>query len=208
MSVNSDATEKRIAIYGGTFDPIHLAHITLADYAVKELDLDELYFMPAFVSPFKQDKEVCSGEDRCGMISQALSYNPAFRLSNYELMAETPSYTYNTLTYWKSRIQGKLYFVLGMDSVVQIDTWYHGEDILREIALICDYSRPGTDSDIALQKIVEFRQKYNAEIHVIDMPPMDVSGTEVRNRVKAGLDISDLVLPEVEDYIIEHNLYK
>lgn len=201
-------SDKKIAIYGGSFDPIHIAHVTLADYAVKELCLDELYFMPAYVSPFKQDRKVSSGEDRCGMISQVLSYNPAFRLSNYELMFEEPSYTYNTLTHWSSVCDQKIYFVLGMDSVVQIDTWYKGEEILRNFPLITDKSRPGTDTDAALNKIEDLRRKYNAEIHVIGMPPMDVSGTEIRRRVNEGISISDMVLPGVEEYIIEHKLYK
>ena len=113
----------RYAIYGGTFDPFHRAHYEMAYAAVKELGLQELIFMPAYVSPFKQGKDVSEGNIRADMISRILHYNEAFRLSRYEITLEKPSYTIETLGHWKNILDGKLYFLLGIDSLVELDTW-------------------------------------------------------------------------------------
>lgn len=199
----------RYAIYGGTFDPIHRAHCVLADTAVKQLELDELYFMPANISPFKLDcaGKQTSGNDRYSMIEGILHYNPAFRLSDYELRKKGPSYTFDTLQSWDNNIEGKLFFVLGFDSIVQIDRWYHGSDILRNYRLITGV-RPGTDYSDGLDIIRKFREQYKAEIYVLDMPPMDVSSSSIRKKIAEGKSISDMVMPETEEYISEHRLYR
>jgi len=197
----------KYAIFGGTFDPIHIGHIRLADSAVFECGLDELMFMPAYVSPFKQDKKVTDGDLRCGMISAALDYNPAFKLSRYEFMNEGPSYTIETLRYWNANKAGSLHFVLGFDSVANVDTWYEGPEILRNYPLITG-RRPDTDDSEGMARIEEFRRIYDADITVLEMDPIDVSSTEIRRRVKEGLSIEGMVLPEVEEFIIEHKLYK
>lgn len=197
----------KYAIYGGTFDPIHRAHVTLAYYATREIDLDEIYFMPAYVNPFKQGKKVSPSRDRCAMIESILHYDASFRVSDYECSKQGPSYTFETLEYWDNKIEGELHFLCGLDSIVELDTWYHGEDILRKYPIITNI-RPGTSDEEALEKIDEFRKKYNSIIYILDMPPMDLSATKIRNNTKEGLPISDMVLPEVEEYIREHNLYK
>ena len=198
---------RKYAIYGGSFDPVHIGHVKLADSAVRECGLDKLIFMPAHVSPFKQDRKVSDGADRCGMIEAVLGYNKAFRLSRYEIVKEGPSYTIETLRHWKKLLDGKLYFVLGFDSVVQVDTWYQGEEILREYGLISAI-RNDTDINKGLRRIELFREKYDADITMMDMPPVDASSTEVRNRVAAGIPLDGLVLPEVEKYIRDHGLYR
>lgn len=201
--------EFKYAIYGGSFDPIHRAHVILADTAVKQLGLNELYFMPANVSPFKLDTigNQTSASDRYAMIEGNLHYNSAFKISDYELKKEGPSYTIETLDYWNKNKEGKLYFILGGDSIVEIDKWYHGADILRKFPLVTNI-RPGSDVSEAYGKIDEYRAKYGAEIHMLNMPPMDVSSTDIRNNIAEGISIADLVMPETEEYIIEHNLYK
>ena len=87
---------KKYGIYGGSFNPIHIGHVALADSAVRECGLDKLIFMPAYISPFKQDRKVTDGRDRCGMIETVLNTNRAFCLSTYELNREGPSYTIET----------------------------------------------------------------------------------------------------------------
>lgn len=197
----------RYAIYGGTFDPLHIGHVTLADHAVRECSIDKLIFMPDHISPFKQDQQVTDSRDRCAMIERALPYNRAFRMSTYEVRRDGPSYTIETLRHWRGTLQGELCFVLGFDSAVQVDTWYCGEEILREYPLITAL-RPGTDSDSGLARIEEFRKTYNTDITVMNMLPVDVSSTEIRRRAAEGLSLEGLVLPEIEEYIIEHNLYR
>ena len=203
----SDTSEREYALYGGTFDPIHMAHIKLADNAVNLLGLEELIFMPAYINPFKQGSTVSSAEDRCAMIEAALSYNPAFSLSDYECTKEGPSYTYETLQYLDGKYEGKLMFVLGMDSLVQVDSWFKGEEILKNYTLITA-RRPGTADDEAMKKINDFKTQYNADIYMMEMPPMDISATQIRKNVQEGKSIKGLVLPAVEEYIVEHQLYR
>lgn len=197
----------KYAIYGGSFDPIHRAHVALAYYATRELDLDEIYFIPAYVNPFKQGRKTTPGKDRVAMIEGILHYDQAFRVSDYECTKEGPSYTYETLKYWDEKIEGELHFLCGWDSLLEIDTWYHGEDILKKFPLITG-RRPGSDDEEGLKKIREYTKKYGTIVYVLDMPPMDLSATQIRNNVKNGEPISSMVLPEVEEYIFEHNLYK
>ncbi|MBR2541057.1 MAG: nicotinate-nucleotide adenylyltransferase [Mogibacterium sp.] len=199
--------KRKYAIYGGTFDPIHMGHVSLADHAVRECGLDILIFMPDHVSPFKQDKHVTEGKHRCGMIDAALKYNSAFRLSRYEIGRVGPSYTIETLRHWKSLLDGELCFVLGFDSVVQLDTWYKGEEIIRNYPLITA-RRPDTDDSEGMAKIESYRRDYGADITVLRMEPVDASSTRIRNNIKEGLPVTGMVLPEVERYIIEHDLYR
>jgi len=198
---------RHYAIYGGSFDPIHIGHVALADSAVRKCGIDKLIFMPAYMSPFKQDREVTDGKDRCGMIERVLKYNKAFCLSRYELNKIGPSYTVETLRHWRSMLDGQLSFVLGLDSAAQVDSWYEGPEILRDYHLITA-RRPGTDFDEVLSKIENLRSEYGARITVLDMEPVDASSTVIRNNIKEGRPVSGLVLPEVEEYIIEHQLYR
>ncbi len=198
---------KKYGIYGGSFDPIHIGHVTLAESAVRECGLDKLIFMPAFISPFKQDRKVTDGHDRCGMIEAALKVNSAFCISRYELNKKGTSYTIETLRHWDNLLDGDMYFVLGFDSAVQVDTWYEGEEILRNFHLITA-RRPDTDYAEGMRILESFREKYGAAITVLEMPPIDASSTNIRNLVKDGKPITGLVPPGVEEYIIEHQLYK
>ena len=200
-------SNRKYAIYGGSFDPIHSGHVAVADHAVKECGIDKLIFMPAHISPFKQDRKVTDGKDRCGMIEAVLKYNKAFCLSRYEISKEGPSYTIETLRHWQSILNGPLYFVLGFDSVVELDTWRMGTEIIRTYPLITA-RRPDTDNEDGMKKIEEFRTMYGAQIIIMDMPPVDASSTEIRSLAASGRPITGLVPPEVEEYIIQHNLYR
>ncbi|MBR2706214.1 MAG: nicotinate-nucleotide adenylyltransferase [Mogibacterium sp.] len=197
----------RYAIYGGSFDPVHIGHIALADCAAAECGLDEIIFMPAYISPFKQDRKVTKGEDRLAMLETVLDFNPAFRVSDYELRKGGPSYTIETLRHFRSMVDGELHFVLGFDSVVQVDKWYEGEEILRDFPLIT-VRRNDTDDAEGFERIEGFRKEFGAEITVLDMEPVDASSTEIRDMIKGGREISGLVLPRTEEYIIEHKLYR
>lgn len=199
--------KKKYGIYGGSFDPIHIGHVALADSAVRECGLDKLIFMPAYVSPFKQNRKVTDGRDRCGMIKTVLGANKAFRLSNYELRREGPSYTIETLTHWRNMLDGDLYYVLGFDSVIQLDMWYKGEEILRNYPLVTA-RRPHTDDIEGMEIVEKFRRIYGSDITVLEMPPVDASSTVIRKLVSEGKPVSGLVPEGVEEYIIEHNLYR
>ena len=141
------------------------------------------------------------------MIEKVLKYNKAFCLSRYELNKGGPSYTIETLKHWSEMLDGKLSFVLGFDSAVQVDTWFEGPEILKNFHLITA-RRPDTDTAEGMKKIESLRREYGADITVMDMEPVDASSTEIRDNVREGRSINGLVLPEVEEYIIEHQLYR
>ena len=199
--------KRKYGIYGGSFDPIHIGHVALADSAVRECGLDKLIFMPAYISPFKQDRKVTDGIDRCRMIETILDVNSAFCLSRYELNKKGPSYTVETLRHWRNMLDGELCFILGFDSAVQVDTWYEGPEILKDYHLITGRRRD-TDYTEGLKKLESFREKYGAKITVMEMAPVDASSTDVRNLIREGKSLTGLVPPGVEEYIIEHKLYR
>ena len=199
---------KRYALYGGTFDPIHIGHVKLAEAAVNECGLDKLIFMPAYISPFKQDSKATDGIDRCGMIETVLPLNKAFCLSEYELKkGGEASYTIETLRHFDNIFEGKLCFVLGFDSLVSLDKWYLGEEIIKGYPLIT-CKRPDTDDAEGMRIIERFRKQFGADIRVLDKEPVDASSTEIRERVKSGKSIDGLVTPGVKEYIYAHGLYR
>lgn len=198
---------KKIAIFGGTFDPIHIAHIALAKTALNELGLDKLIFMPNSVSPFKLDANITSSEHRCNMIELAIASDERLEMTRYEIEKQGISYTYDTLNELTAIYDARLYFVLGFDSVVAVDSWYRGENILEEFPLITAV-RPGVDNSLGTKKIAEYRKIYNAEIHILHMPPIDCSSSQIRELCRNGGSITGLVSANVEEYIIKNGLYK
>ena len=198
---------KKIAIFGGTFDPIHIAHIALAKTALNELGLDKLIFMPNSVSPFKLDANITSSEHRCNMIELAIASDERLEMTRYEIEKQGISYTYETLNELTAIYDARLYFVLGFDSVVAVDSWYRGENILEEFPLITAV-RPGVDNSLGTKKIAEYRKIYNAEIHILHMPPIDCSSSQIRELCRNGGSITGLVSANVEEYIIKNGLYK
>lgn len=197
---------KKIAIFGGTFDPIHIAHIALAKTALNELGLDKLVFMPNSVSPFKLDANITSAEHRCNMIELAIASDERLEMTRYEIEKKGISYTYDTLNELTAIYDARLYFVLGFDSVVAVDSWYRGENILKEFPLITAL-RPGVDNYSGTKKIAEYRKTYNAEIHILHMPTIDCSSSQIRALCRNGRSITGLVSANVEEYIIKNGLY-
>ena len=198
---------KKIAIFGGTFDPIHLAHIKLAETALEELGLDKLVFMPNTVSPFKLDAKISSAKHRCKMIELSIQHNLRLDMTRYEIDKQGISYTYDALKDLSAQYDAHLYFVLGYDSLVAIDTWYKGTEILKEFSLITAV-RPGIDNQLGEQKICEYRTVYGADIHLLNMPPFDCSSSRISKLCNKGKSLSGLVADTVEEYIISNGLYK
>lgn len=198
---------KKYAVFGGSFDPVHFGHLGLAEAAVREAQLDRLIFVPNRVSPFKEGKTRTSAEDRCRMLEAVMDRNEAFALSRDEVDRQEPSYTVNTLRRFRERLEGELSFVLGYDALLTLDTWFRGEEILREYDLITG-RRPDTADSAAEAKIAFFRQRYGAKIRVLTVAPMDFSSTEIRDRAAKGHSLAGLVAPKVEEYIIKHGLYR
>ena len=194
------------AIFGGTFDPVHYGHIALAEAAIEEAGLEELIFMPNYISPFKSKDNVTPAEQRCDMLELVIRRNAKFSLSRYELEKEGMSYTYDTLRDFRRKGE-RMCFVLGFDSLIAVETWHRGADILREYPLIAA-RRPGTDSMAGMKMIGAYRKRYGADITLLDVNTPDASATEIRKMIAEGVSTSSILPPEVKEYIDKNGLYR
>jgi nicotinate-nucleotide adenylyltransferase len=191
---------RRIGVLGGTFDPIHLGHLVAASEALHAFELDQVVFVPAG-RPW-QKTSYSDGEDRFMMVTLAVAAHPRFTASRVELDRRGPTYTVDTLAamrgFWGE--DTKLFFITGADSAAGIRTWHDPERLLS-IAEVVAVTRTGADA-----RAVEAGDDL-PRIGILEMPLIDVSGTDIRARVRAGRPIDFLVPPEVVAYIKEHGLY-
>ena len=198
----------RIGLIGGTFDPIHNGHLLLAENSRKVFNLDKIIFMPAGIPPHKRDKHISSNVHRYNMTLLAINSNENFFLSDMELKKEGVSFTIDTIKYLKSNYRdSEIYFILGSDSLFQIDTWKDYEELLT----LCNFivvARPHYNNEKLRNLVDNLNNLYNSSIHIVEGPVLDISSSEIRDRVRKGLSISYLVPKPVEEYIYKHGLYK
>ncbi|MCR4601075.1 MAG: nicotinate-nucleotide adenylyltransferase [Clostridia bacterium] len=199
----------KIGIFGGSFDPVHMGHLVLAEHVREGAGLDSLILMPAWKSPFKVGNGGASGIDRLEMTRLAAADNERISVSSYEVDLGKVSYTVDTLRELRKdyRPEDKLYFILGGDSFLTLEKWAGADELLSEYGFAVG-RRPGS-GDGELQECAErLRSKYGTEVIMTDVPQLDISSTDIRERVKEGRDIRYLVPRSVEDYIREHGLYR
>lgn len=200
----------RIGIYGGTFDPIHVAHLVLAEQCREQCHLDEVWFVPAASPPHKQNSVISSAKTRAEMIEFAISGNPQFKLSRIELDRSGPSYTVTTLEQLRAEDPTReLFLLIGADSVRDLPTWREPQRIL-ELATVVAVNR-GRDP-IANAQLGQVIQKLGfvaaSRIEWVQMPGMEISATEIRERIAAGRSIRYLVPRAVEAYLKQNHLYR
>lgn len=196
---------KKIGIMGGSFDPVHNAHIKLALYAYKELQLDKVIFIPAYIQPFKKDKKVTDEAHRMSMLKLGLMEYPYFEISDIEITLQGNSYTARTLTEL-SKEYSDMVFIMGADSYMSLERWYHPEIIFEKAEIACAV-RDDQDLELLRAKSHEYEAKFNGVTHFLNMPRTDISSTEIREKVANDEDMGDLLPSKVLDYIKEHNLY-
>lgn len=197
---------KRIGIYGGTFNPIHNGHLIAAQNALEQFALDTVLFVPSNISYLKNN--VTKSIHRVKMTELAISNNPAFLLSTVEIERGGNSYTYQTLEKLSQLYPNdELFFIVGADSFDYIDTWKCPDVIFKKASLIVA-KREGFDESSLDSTKNMLTAKYNAKIYMLSERHFDISSSEIRNRVKNGLIIDYFVPQCVKDYIITNNLYK
>ncbi len=183
---------KKIAIYGGTFDPIHHAHLILARDALETLGLDEVIFVPAAISPLKKAAPVASGELRLAMLRAAIKGEPNFAVDDCELRRPPHSYTIDTVEEVRRRnSDAAVYCLIGEDNVDRLTRWHRFTE-LEKMARFVVLDRSG--------------QPPTRSYPVIDRK-LDISATEIRRRVASGRSIRYLVPPAVEEIIRREKLY-
>lgn len=199
--------KKKVGILGGTFDPIHLGHLILAENAYSQFGLDVVLLMPSGNPPHKSAGEITSKEHRNTMVQLAIDDNRHFKLSVFEQERDGFIYTADTLALLKENNEDcDYYFIVGGDSFVSMDKWYKPEQIFAN-AVILAAVRDDVD-DAALKERADFyKQKYNADIRILKIPAIEISSSVIRDRVSAGKSIKYLVPKDVEKYIYNNKLY-
>jgi len=200
---------KRKGLIGGTFDPVHRGHISLAVDAMEQAQLDEVIFMPAGHQPFKLDKRIAPAADRVAMLKIAAAGVPGLAVSELETSSDEVSYTYLTLDRVRKMLgpDYRLYFITGTDTFLKLQIWRRSEELLSMNSFIVG-SRPGYREDELEKCIRAMKDIYGTETILINNRRLDISATEIRERAAAGESITEMVPEGVEEYIKEHGLYK
>ena len=212
---------KKIAYYGGSFDPLHNGHLTIARKLTEVFNLDEFVFIPAFHAPHKKDKNPTSALHRYAMLCLATKDAANIKVSKMELDAPERPYTYETLTKLKNESpDAQIFFVMGADSWTEITTWREWETVLTLTNIIV-VTRPDYEigfshiTDTIRRRIVDLRLEnelrlttHDSRIYLTDAVQLDISATEVRHKIKENnLDWREQVPVEVANYIKKYDLY-
>lgn len=208
-----------IALYGGTFDPIHYGHLKPVEALAKQVALQQVTIMPNNVPPHRPQPRADS-QQRKAMVQLAIAGNPLFKLDDRELQRETPSYTVETLEQLRAEIGSEqpLAFIVGQDSLLSLQRWHRWETLLTLChLLVCQ--RPGYSVSMETaeeQQWLDAHQTLSVEqlhtqpagkIYLAQTPMYDISATAIRQRLEQHLPCDDLIPPTVEEFIRQHHLY-
>lgn len=194
-----------LGILGGTFDPPHYGHLALAENGRTQLRLDRVLFVPVGQQPLKLDQNITPAHHRTAMVEAAIVDNPAFVLSRVDLDRPGPHYTIDTLALLQeTHPQATLFFLIGSDSLVQLDAWHDPAGILQQ-ARLAVMQRPGWEVDMT--RLEQAVPGIGERMVWLDTPRLDIAASDLQRRARQGLPLRYLVPPLVEAYIREHRLY-
>ena len=194
----------KLCVFQGTFNPIHNAHLDMAEFVLQNYGFEKILFIPAGAPPHKQ-YDVKMSAHRLNMVKLAVKDNPHFEVSDIEFHLQGKSYSYLTALelYKKYNIEGKINFIIGTDAFEKIESWYHSEDFKK----IVDFIVFVRENNFTPERFQYLKDKgYNFQF--TRMPFEDISSTELREKIRKGLPINKLVPKTVEDYIRKNDLYK
>ena len=194
--VVTDMPHKRVGILGGTFNPPHLGHLIMAEQVGDQLGLDEVRFMPDAQPPHVDEKKTIAAIDREHMVERAIADNPRFKLETTELKRGGKSYTYDTIKALKAQHpEVQYYFIIGGDMVDYLHTWYRIDDLVKLVTFV------GI-------KRTKYSTTSKYPVIWVDAPVVDISSTQIRQKISRGHSVRYLVPDAVADYIKEHHLYE
>ena len=193
----------RIGLFGGSFDPVHNAHVALAEVALMQLQLDSVRWIPAG-NPWQKPNQLAPAEHRAAMVALAIADEPRFVLDRCELHRNGPSYTLDTVRELQlSQPDARWFLIIGQDQFSSFHTWRGWQELLQRVTLAVA-GRPGASSDVNVQVQADAAITGHQPVA---LPMMDVSSTQIRSRIANGQDIADLVPAPVASYIARHSLY-
>jgi nicotinate-nucleotide adenylyltransferase len=189
------------AVFGGTFDPLHLAHLIVAEWVAESEGLERVLFVPAGRPPHKEGRTFAPAADRLAMVAAAVAGNPGFAASAIEIERGGPSFTIDTVRRLKAEGRGptEVALILGADSLVELGSWREPEALLAECSLLV-VERPGVDLRLA-------PEPFRRQAKLVPAPRLDISSRDIRARVRARMSIRYLVPEVVREYIGERALY-
>lgn len=219
----------RIGLFGGTFNPIHLGHQQAALEVLTQFDLNRIYFIPSALPPHKSRRALATAADRFEMVRRAVADHPLLSVSGIELQRPGPSYTIDTIEHFKAEMDAdsRIYFILGIDAFLEINTWKSFQSLLAQSAFIV-MSRPqrGADTDHSASAVASFAQQHISSdyqwnqsrstlvhphyqpIHPARITPLDIASSRIRRMLREGMDIAPWISPAVAQYIYQKDLYQ
>jgi len=192
---------------GGTFDPIHFGHLAMAESVRENFSLDEVLFIPSARPPHKVEQLVTPEVHRLMMTFLATRSNEKFQVSPMEILRDGLSYTLDTMNQLEKKFGAdtELFFIIGADSMVDLPKWHKAKELVAKVHFIAT-TRPGVEVD--LQEVKNFFGEDAKNIFQVAVAGLEISSTDIRERVKSGRSIKYLVPEVVEEYILKENLYK
>jgi len=201
---------ERLAIMGGTFDPIHMGHLRMAYAVQRQLEFDRVVFLPAYIPPHKQTRsDFASWQDRLAMVELAIQNYDNFVVSSLEFDRGGISYTYDTVNFMQELWpDAEIYLIIGEDSLTQLYTWYRVPDLLRLVHFVAA-ERPGYEGEVGVARLIKAYGSWVAgKIIHAEVPETAISSTEIRQRLREGKPVRGMTPLPVEQYIYERGLYR
>jgi len=224
-----DGRPLRIGVFGGTFNPIHHCHLTIARQTRERADLDRILFVPTGEPPHKPAESLTSAQHRMEMVRLAIASEPCFLLSDIEVRRAAKSYSIDTIRLLRAEygISAELFFMIGLDAFLELEDWREASELVRAINFVV-VSRPGmffanlarmpllaTADRTSLTKFdtggtdrLDLSLTAQTMLTLLRLPPCKISGSDIRMRLRKGLTVANLLPESVESYILCHELYR
>ncbi|MEF9953022.1 MAG: nicotinate-nucleotide adenylyltransferase [Clostridium sp.] len=197
----------KLGIYGGTFNPIHIGHLIVAQSVLEELSLDKIIFIPTGNPPHKNINHVLPGKARMDMVNLSVSDNTMFQVSDVEINRLGKTYTYDTLIEFRQIFnEAEINFIIGYDTLLDIESWYRVEDTLG-LARFVVVNRDEKHSVIQ-ESIDSIKSRYGGNFTKVTIPNIGISSSDIRRRINQGKSIKYMVTNKVNEYIADNKLYR
>jgi nicotinate-nucleotide adenylyltransferase len=199
---------RKIGILGGSFNPIHIGHILMCRYTYEQLNLEKVYLMPNEKPPHKKDQSMLEAVHRLNMCKIIEESNDFLGTISVEIGNNKTNYTVETMErLLKGKFKNfKIYFIVGADSLLQIETWRAYEKLFKLINFVC-IMRPNYEENQVENKIDSLEKKYNINVERVNMPLIGISSTDIRDRILQGKSVKYMLDSEIIDYVHENNLF-